>query len=263
MRSLVQIMLILGSFQCCTKVSISPIPELENPVSMFAYCQEFPDDWRWRIDYEYYDNNLISEFRYIGDNLYSTTKYEYNESKLLIKKTYERLSSKTETEYIYNDSNQLIYRIRETVTYNPDGEIHSIVVRESPLEYENNLLVREWAYWGGLTTYEYDDDERVVRMNTHTGTGELHHIYYYRYSGDLKTEEEKETVAGKNIYLRFFEYDSMKRLVRIAEDENTIEENFYTDNKLIERKTYYFGIDPGYDPCYGNYIYKFEYDKSD
>jgi len=31
------------------------------------------------------------------------------------------------------------------------------------------------------------------------------------------------------------------------------------DNKLIEKRTYYFGIYPGFDVCHGNYIYRYEY----
>jgi hypothetical protein len=43
------------------------------------------------------------------------------------------------------------------------------------------------------------------------------------------------------------------------EENNIIEENDYIDNRLNEKRTYYFGIDPGYDVCYGNYIYRYEY----
>ncbi len=72
-------------------------------------------------------------------------------------------------------------------------------------------------------------------------------------------EEKKETKVGGLIYLKTYEYDSQGRLVKIQDEENTIEENDYVDNELIEKRTYYFGIDPGFDVCYGNYIYRYEY----
>jgi len=75
----------------------------------------------------------------------------------------------------------------------------------------------------------------------------------------LKVEEKKETAAGSVMYIHIFQYDSENKLTRIFEGENIIEENFYDGNRLIEKRTYYFGIDPGFDICYGNYIYKYEY----
>ena len=61
------------------------------------------------------------------------------------------------------------------------------------------------------------------------------------------------------MYIRTFQYDSGNRLITIIEDEHIIEENFYNENKLIEKRTYYFGNDPGSDVCFGNYVYKYEY----
>ena len=61
------------------------------------------------------------------------------------------------------------------------------------------------------------------------------------------------------MYIETYHYDSENRLTTIIEDENIIEENFYDGKKLIEKRTYYYGIDPGFDVCYGNYIYRYEY----
>lgn len=48
-------------------------------------------------------------------------------------------------------------------------------------------------------------------------------------------------------------------LVGVREGDNVIEKNDYNGNQLIGKRTYYFGIDPGYDICYGTYIYRFEH----
>ena len=72
-------------------------------------------------------------------------------------------------------------------------------------------------------------------------------------------EERKETVAGNLMYSRIMHYDLAGRLVRITEGDNTVENNTYEGNRLIEKRTYYFGIDPGFDPCYGNYLNVYTY----
>ncbi len=72
-------------------------------------------------------------------------------------------------------------------------------------------------------------------------------------------EEQKVTKSGGLIYQKSFEYDSQNRLVIIRDGGNIIEENKYAENNLLEKRTNYFGIDPGFEVCGGNYIYKFEY----
>jgi len=61
------------------------------------------------------------------------------------------------------------------------------------------------------------------------------------------------------MYLKTYKYDSQNRLVQIKDGKNIIEKNYYFNKKLIEKRTYYFGIDPGYDICYGNYIIRYKY----
>jgi hypothetical protein len=72
-------------------------------------------------------------------------------------------------------------------------------------------------------------------------------------------EEKEETNVGALIYLKTYTYDSQNRVIQIRDGKNVIEENDYIDNKLIEKRTYYYGIDPGFDVCYGNYIYRYKY----
>jgi hypothetical protein len=122
------------------------------------------------------------------------------------------------------------------------------------------LLVKEVAYWGGFNIYEYDKNGRMISNTDYTKTGEKHHITHYKYSGNLKIEEWKEvSYTGSRIYLRKFRYDSKNRLTEVIENDKLVEENFYDENRLIEKREYYFGIDPGYFACNGNYIYKYEY----
>lgn len=259
MKKLSKLILLFGLLQSCSKNDTPKVfQDLERPASMTVYCQNSPDEVLRKVEYEYEQGNLIKETTLKGDEIYSKTTYEYNSEMYIIKETYETSLRKVEKSYVYNETNQLINIIHKTIDYDLEGQIVNESESEAPLEYENNLLVKEWAYWGGYNTYEYENG-KVVTKNDYTKNGELHHITNYKYSGDLKVEEKKETAAGSVMYIHIFQYDSENRLISIIEGENTIEKNFYDENKLIEKRTYYFGIDPGFDVCYGNYIYKYEY----
>ncbi|MGJ3233589.1 hypothetical protein [Marivirga sp.] len=61
------------------------------------------------------------------------------------------------------------------------------------------------------------------------------------------------------MYLKIYSYDSQNRLIQVKDGDNIIEENDYVGYKLVEKRTYYFGIDPGYDICYGNYVFRYKY----
>lgn len=259
MKKLFYFILLFGLLQSCSEDDTPKVfQDLEQPTSMTVYCQKTPDEILRKIDYEYNEGNLLKETTKINGEIYSTKTFEYNTENLISTETYKTDLRKVETIYIYNQLNQLINRIFKTTDYDLEGNIVNETESEAPLEYENNLLIKEWVSWGGWHTYEYENG-KLVTKNDYTKTGKLHHITKYKYSGDLKVEERKETVAGSVMYIHIFQYDSENKLTRIFEGENIIEENFYDGNRLIEKRTYYFGIDPGFDVCYGNYIYKYEY----
>ena len=142
--------------------------------------------------------------------------------------------------------------------YDTDGKITNIIEYEAPREYDNNKLVKEWEHWGGYNTYEYIGD-KIIKKTDYTKNGEELHITTYKYSGNLLIEEKRETSVGSLMYLKTYKYDSQNRLVQIKDGKNIIEKNYYFNKKLIEKRTYYFGIDPGYDICYGNYIIRYKY----
>jgi len=252
--------LIFGLLLGCSKDDNPLIPaELDNPHAMNIFCQNTPNNILRRVEYSYINNNLVSEIALFNGEIQSKTTFEYNSKNQLTLEIYETDGRTTEKTFIYNDLNQRINVIYKFTEYDTNGQVTTENTNEAPLEYnESNQLVKEWAYWGGFNTYEYKDGKIVTKID-YTKNGTKHHITRYKYSGELKVEEKKETAAGNLIYLRTFHYDSKNRLIKITEDENIIEENDYNENKLIEKRTYYFGIDPGFDVCYGNYIYRYEY----
>jgi hypothetical protein len=252
--SLVSILLIVLS---CSKdeESIQPV-ELKAATAMNMYCQSAPNNILRRVEYEYANGNLISQTT-IGE-FQEKTIFEYNSDNQLILETYESNSQKVEKTFFYNDLNQLVNIKYKFTYYDENGQVTDEDERDAPREYENNKLVKEWYTWGGFSTYEYTNDKVETKID-YTTAGDKHHITSFTYFGNLLIEEKKETVGGSLMYLKTYNYDSKGRLIDIRDGGNIIEDNEYTDDKLIEKRTYYFGIDPGFDICYGNYLYQYEY----
>lgn len=243
----------------CSKEDDILIPaELDNPRVMIVFCQTSIDDTLKIVEYEYDNDKLIRETSIQNGEVQSETTFEYNSDNQLISELYLTDWRKSEMTYVYNENHQLINILYKFTDYDGDGQITNESESEAPREYQNNQLVKEWESWGGFNTYEYKDGKVATKID-YTKNGEKHHFTYYKYSRGLLTEEKKETKVGGLIYLRIYTYDSQNRLIQIREGENIIEENDYNDKKLIEKREYYFGIDPGFFICYGNYIYRYEY----
>ena len=259
MKNLIYQLTILSIMISCSKDEDLLKPAvLDKPSVMIVFCQRTPNDTLKKVTYEYANKNLVTEATFYNGEIQDKTTFEYNSDNLLIFETYETYLRKIKKNFVYNEFKQLINIKYKITDYNEDGQISSESESEAPREYLNNQLVKEWESWGGFTTYEYKDGKVVTKID-YTANGEKHHFTYYKYSGDLLIEEKKETKVGGLIYLKTYTYDSQNRLIQIRDGENIIEENDYIDKKLIEKREYYFGIDPGFFACNGNYIYKYEY----
>jgi hypothetical protein len=262
MQNILHTILMFGFIICCTEDNnIKLIADLEKPNAMNVYCKRSPNDTLRRIEYVYKNNNLINETTLIKGIINSKITYKYNTTNLLTQEIYESDWRKTDKTYEYNELRQLIKIIYKTFDFDINGQTVNESIYEAPLEYKNNQLIKEWicyGAWAGFNTYEYKNGKVSIKIN-YTKNGLKHHIIRYKYTGDLLIEEIKETAAGNVMYIKTFHYDSENRLITIIEDENIIEENFYDGEKLIEKRTYYYGPDPGFDVCYGNYIYRYEY----
>jgi len=233
MKNLIQIVLITGLVSGCSKADLFQADLMELPVAVDISCQSSPYKTLRREEFEYSNDRIISSTVFLN-------------------------GVKQETTYIYDESNQLTKIIYKFIYYDSNGNVTEVNEFETLLEYRNNQLVKEWYYWGGFSTYEYKNG-RLVKKIDFTDQGTEHHITIFRYVGNLLTEEIKETAAGTVIYERFYHYDSKRRPIKITENDKAIEENKYVGNRLVEKRTFYFGIDPGFDVCYGNYLYRYEY----
>ena len=235
---------------------------LAKPAIMKVFCQASPNVCHQEIKYEYINSLLISETVFIhSGELYSQKTLEYHSNGQLKKEIYDMITWEQEKDFIYNEANQLEKIIYTNIYYNSDRqETYPRIQLEETFEYENTLLVKHVETWGGWDTYEYDTKGRMTTQTIYTSTGGKYHIINFKYSGNLKIEEWAEVVeTGKIMYRHKFEYNKNSRLTKVLEDGKVIEENSYRGNQLIEKQTYYFGIDPCFSPCCGNYIYKYEY----
>ncbi len=232
--------------------------ELDEPIAMNVFCQNSSNDTIRRVEYEYDNDNLITETTFYNGDIQNKVTFEYNSDNHLIFEIYETDLRKTEKTFIYNELSQLVNIKYKFIDYDNNAQVINERESEAPREYENNQLVKEWEYWGGFNMYEYKNGKVETKID-YKKTGEKHHITTYKYSGNLLIEEKKETKIGGLIYLKTYKYDSQNRLIKIQDGENIIEENDFLDKRLIEKRTYYFGTDPGSDVCYGNYIYRYEY----
>lgn len=259
MRNFLMIASLFLIFSSCSKDDDLLIPtEIDNPSLMIVSCQASIDDTLRLVEYEYENDNLIKETLFLNGEKHSKTTFDYNSDNQIISEIYISDLRKTEKTFLYNEHNLLINILYKSTYYDIDGQITNQSESEAPREYENNQLVKEWEYWGGFNTYEYKNGKVVTKID-YTKNGEQHHFTYYKYSGDLLIEEKKENKSGGLLYLKTYSYDSQNRLIQVKDGDNIIEENDYVGNKLVEKRTYYFGIDPGYDICYGNYVFKYKY----
>ena len=231
---------------------------LDNPKTERRFCINAPDVELSKIEYHYHNGNLLSKTVFSDGNVQTESTYTYNTKNQLIAEDYVTHRMTINSALIYNDLGQHVNTISRTTNFDSDGQQISEVASEAPKEYVNNLLVKEWADWGGFTTYFYENGKKVKQID-HTKAGEEHHITTYKYRGYLLTEEKMETRDGKLMYLKKYRYDSQNRLTKVFDGEHLIEENSYNGNRLIEKRMHYFGIDPGFYACNGNFLYTYTY----
>jgi hypothetical protein len=258
MKKLLFAVTVIGILQGCSKDDNTPPLIMERPITMSVFCQNALNDTISQTDYEYDLENLTKLTLSNYGEITSVTNFEYNSKNLLIKETSEQDFRKTEITYVYNTSDQLINKFYKIADLDANGLVLRTSESETSLEYKNNLLVKDVETWGGWNTYEYSNG-KLTTKNVFTSSGQLYWILKFKYSGSLKVEEKNQTASGNILYTRTFAYDSESRLVKIIENGNVIEQNDYDGNKLLEKRINYFGIDPGYSACNGNFLYKYNY----
>jgi hypothetical protein len=188
-------------------------------------------------------------------------KFEYDREGQLAKKiVYLVIRNEREidsfVEYSYSDSNLV-----EQEFYNSA----SVLDRKEEFEYVGNQKVRANIYsvengsveLKSSVKYKYDNKNRLVATNLFNLNGFLISSVTYEYKNDLLRKEIQELNRNKNTIE--MEYSEAGQLIKKIENEKVIQEDSWRGGRLVNRKTYDFGIDPCRHFCCGNYTIKFYY----
>lgn len=250
--------IVLSVLVSCQRDDVMPSENLDFPIVERLFCEASPEQEVMRSEFEYSPIGLLKNSHFSIGGSEVSESYTYNDNGNIEQKVRIERGRVIVEEHEYSSENQL--QKIHSINYDVDSNGVQTFNSESELlfEYENGLLVKETAYWGGFKTYEYSGDQ-LVKMTSHNNNGNPHHITQYKYKGDLLKREVKETREGNNIYTRKYCYDGQKRLESIIEDREVIEEYIYEGNRLVRKNEWYYGIDPGYSSCNGNYITLYEY----
>jgi len=214
MKKIIKLLLIFILVSCEKDEKTLLMSNLESPRVMCTFCQSSPNDTLRKIMYNYDNENLTKETTFRNGDIESIITYTYKSNKQLITEITETDWLKTEKNFEYNDLNQLVNIAYTFIYYDNSGQVIDEREFNAPREYVNNQLVKEWEYWGGFNTYEYNNGKLATKID-YTANGEKHHITRFKYSNDLLIEEKKETNAGSLMYLKRYKYDSRNRLILI------------------------------------------------
>ncbi|MBK6283190.1 MAG: hypothetical protein IPF54_11540 [Draconibacterium sp.] len=249
--------------------NIDPISE-RNEEFLFQtekiFCKNDPENEIMSKSFKYDNNdNIIEAITFSNETPDTKSTGSFNES-------YQRLTDSTfyyiENGWKYVNSNQYIYsgnQLKEIQKYDADGKnTHKIVYKYNGTKpkyeefYYNYGDKWEFQYAHG---FEFDRNGDLLKKSSYQ-TEEKDEVYdklIYKYKNGILVEEKRIIRTGATSYIKTFSYTTDGFPDETIQDGNVIEKNFYEDGKLIERHTFYFGIDPGFSACNGNFIYRYSY----
>ncbi len=249
--------------------NIDPISE-RNEEFLFqtekTFCKSDPENEIMSKSFKYDSNgNIIETITFFKDTPDTKSKGSFNESN-------QRLTDSTfyynENSWKYENSNQYIYsgtQLKEIQKYDADGKnTHKIVY-----EYNGTKPKYEefYYYYGNQWQFQYahgfefDRNEDLLKKSSYQ-TEEKDEVYdqlIYKYKNGILIEEKRIIRTGATSYIKTFSYTPDGFPDETIQDGNVIEKNFYKEGKLIEKHIFYFGIDPGFSACNGNFIYRYSY----
>ncbi|HSO85263.1 MAG TPA: hypothetical protein VLQ91_01835 [Draconibacterium sp.] len=255
---------------CKHDVFYPPLDIDENEGFQFkkeqAFCKSNPDNEIWSITFTRdVAGNVIEEITFSdGSPIFKTTQ-TFNSSKQQL----------TDSTFLFNNgnwqlqySNKFIYSrnlLSEILKFGADGKN----THKTNYSYQGNELRREefWNYfennWKFQYAYgfEFNGNGKLIKRESYQteNKDKVYDTVLYTYYSNKLIEEKRITQTGATSYVLKFTYTSKGLPNETIQDGNVIEKNFYDDDKLIEKHTFYFGIDPGFSQCNGNLIYKYGY----
>lgn len=86
----------------------------------------------------------------------------------------------------------------------------------------------------------------------------VYDTFVYAYKNGKLHEKKRIIITGKTSYVKKFFYTAKGFIDEITQDGKVAEKKFYELGRITEKHTFYYGIDPGFSPCGGNFIYKYK-----
>lgn len=240
-----------------TEVSVS---EKETEVSEEVKVEEVVEpevqkEYRIKLSksFEGDENNVYSTDEYVYDEngvllREGTLVYEYDDKGNVIKKTRYMDPELTQiyyyNEYTYDDNGNMLSDIPYNINFIDYKPVKS---EYETFEYdENNRLSMRYRYWGELVvaadtitfsySYTYDEDGKLIRMNTYyegdPSFDSGYTLYIYDENG-LLTKEEEHNSAGNLLTEYNYSYDERGNLL--------LKEGYYCefgDAELFEKYAY-------------------------
>lgn len=229
------------------------------------YCSRTPDEEFKSISFKYDENNnVVEEITYFNNRpdkkisstfannlrqLDSTFYFRDNQWEWVhgyeYKYTKDKLAEKRRLKANGNNSHKVLY------SYN-----NSKLEWEEFYYFNNNA----WEYQYGHK-YKYYKRDQVVKRESYTSEAKdkVYDTFVYTYNNGKIREEKRIIQTGETSYIKKYYYTRNNLLDYIEKDENIIQQNFYEVGKLVEKHTFYFGIDPCFSPCCGSSVYKYQY----
>lgn len=251
--------LILVTSARCTKTDPSPINLNPNQPRAIDYLCSNSEEVVKRVEFEYGDYGLNSKIARISGGGELQTIFDYNDDGLLVKETqYENLA-RLEKSYEYNSYDQLINIQFHEMKYNLIGKLTSDTYANTPFEYENGVLAKQWLYNGGYKTFVFDN-EVLIEENEYRQNEKLNYSIKYEFTDTLKTRELKTNyTVGESTEIVEFVYNAQSRLTAILKNQSVIEEYIYQHDKLLQKNVFDYGLIIEESVCAENFVCNYIY----
>lgn len=231
-----------------------------------AFCKTNPGNEIWSKTFIRDEKGNITEEITFSDgspNFKTTRTFNGNNQQLT-----DSIFNFNSGKWQLQNSNKFIYNrnlLSETLKYGADGKN----THKTTYSYQGNELRWEefWYYSENKWKFQYahsfdfNNNGKLVKKESYQTEkkDKVYDTFIYTYFNNKLVEEKRIIQTGTTSYVLKFTYTSNGLPDETIQDGNVIEKNFYDDNKLVEKHTFYFGIDPGFSQCNGNLIYKYSY----
>jgi hypothetical protein len=231
-----------------------------------AFCQSNSEKEIWSKSFTRDEKgNITEEITFSdGNPNFKTTRTFNSSNQQLTDSTFNFISGKWKLQY----SNKFIYN-RNILSEKKKFEADGTNTHKTTYSYQGNVLRWEdyWYFseneWKFQYAYgfEFNGNGKMIKKQSFQTEKKdrVYDTFIYSYLNNKLVEEKRILQTGATDYILKFTYTPEGLPFETIQDKNVIEKNFYTNGRLTEKHTFYFGIDPGFSQCNGNLIYKYSY----